>query len=58
MVRHCQIHRGLVENNRKMITMKAHNKDYDDIVVTPDDNFSVCGRVVRVFSSREPRSVL
>jgi transcriptional regulator with XRE-family HTH domain len=50
--------RGLVENNRKMITMKAHNKDYDDIIVTPDDDFSVCGRVVKVFSSREPRSVL
>jgi transcriptional regulator with XRE-family HTH domain len=50
--------RGLIENNRKMVTMKAHNKDYNDIVVTPDDDFDICGRVVKVFASREPRSVL
>ncbi len=50
--------RGVIENNRKQITLRAMNKEYEDIIVTPDDDFTICGRVVRIFSLREPVPVL
>lgn len=46
--------RGVVENNRKQITLKSINKNYSDIVVTPDDDFDICGKVVKVFSVSDP----
>jgi transcriptional regulator with XRE-family HTH domain len=41
--------RGLVQNSRLVITLKALNSDYEDIVVTPDDEFCIHGRAIRRF---------
>lgn len=50
--------RGVIENNRKQITLRAMNKEYEDIVVTPDDDFTICGRVVKIHALKDPVSVL
>jgi transcriptional regulator with XRE-family HTH domain len=50
--------RGVVENNRKMLTLKPHNKEYGDIIVTPDDDFDICGRVVDIHARRKPMPVM
>jgi transcriptional regulator with XRE-family HTH domain len=50
--------RGVIENNKKAITLKAHNKDYGDVVVTQDDDFEILGTVIRVFATKKPMPVL
>lgn len=50
--------RGLIENSRRQLTMRAFNRDYEDVVVTDDDDFIICGKVVKIFSIRDPESVL
>jgi transcriptional regulator with XRE-family HTH domain len=52
------IMRGVIENNHKQLTLRAANKEYRDIIVTPADDFDICGRIVKVFSTREPRAIL
>ena len=49
---------GLVENKGGIVTMRAFNRDYGDIVVTREDDFAVGGRVVAVLSVSYPNSVL
>jgi phage repressor protein C with HTH and peptisase S24 domain len=49
--------RGLFKRNDRIV-LKAWNKDYDDIELTPDDEFRVCGIVLRVDKSKRPRSML
>jgi transcriptional regulator with XRE-family HTH domain len=49
--------RGLFKRNDRVV-LKAWNKDYDDIELTPDDEFRVCGIVLRVDKSKRPRSML
>lgn len=50
--------RGLIENSRRQLTMRAFNRDYEDVVVADDDDFIICGKVVKIFSIRDPESVL
>lgn len=50
--------RGLIENSRRQLTMRAFNRDYEDVVVTDDDDFIICDKVVKIFSMRDPESVL
>jgi SOS-response transcriptional repressor LexA len=40
------------------IVLKAWNKDYEDITITPDSDFHICGRVLRRDKSDKPRLML
>lgn len=50
--------RGVIVNARNRVTLKAHNKEYADIIVTPDDDFEICGRVVDIHARKKPVSVI
>jgi phage repressor protein C with HTH and peptisase S24 domain len=49
--------RGVIENGSGL-TLRAKNKDYEDIRITPSDEFDICGRIVTIHSVRKPTSVL
>jgi transcriptional regulator with XRE-family HTH domain len=49
--------RGVIENSGGL-TLRAKNRDYEDIRVTNSDEFDICGRVVTIHSIRKPTSVL
>ncbi len=51
--------RGVVQNARKEIILKPYNtREHDDIRITPDDEFGICGRVVKILSLKDPEGVL
>jgi SOS-response transcriptional repressor LexA len=50
--------RGVIADGHKKITLRAANRDYQDIIVRESDDFDICGRVVTVLSVSVPRSVL
>jgi phage repressor protein C with HTH and peptisase S24 domain len=50
--------RGLIVNGQKQVIMKPHNKRYDDITVTDNDIFRICGRVVEIHATKKPTPVL
>jgi transcriptional regulator with XRE-family HTH domain len=52
------IMRGVIEDGNKKLTLRAANRDYEDIIVRSSDEFDVCGRIVKIYSARNPRSVL
>ncbi|MCL2010319.1 MAG: XRE family transcriptional regulator [Synergistaceae bacterium] len=49
--------RGVIENKNGTI-LKARNREYDDIHINKWDNFFIRGRIVKIFTTRDPRSVL
>jgi phage repressor protein C with HTH and peptisase S24 domain len=49
--------RGVIENSGGL-TLRAKNRDYEDIRITGSDEFDICGRVVTIHSIRKPTSVL
>lgn len=50
--------RGVIANSRNQVTLRAFNKEYGDILVTPNDDFAICGRVVKIHALKDPVSVL
>ena len=52
--------RGVIENNSKKLVLRSRNpSEYPDITVTPDDDFVICGRVVKIWpAAKSPESVL
>jgi SOS-response transcriptional repressor LexA len=50
--------RGLFRKGNRVI-LKAWNKLYDDIVITPEDEFRICGMVLKIYPGpKKPRSML
>lgn len=49
--------RGVIEQGNHVI-LRAKNKEYVDITVKPDDDFWVCGRVLKIISMDDPKPVI
>lgn len=49
--------KGILRSKNGYI-LRSQNKDYADIEVSEDDDFSVVGRVVKIITDRDPKPVL